>query len=905
MSKKKNRQRRKKVREQKQTEALTYRELMAQGNFHGAAKRLKVELEREPTNDLRRALAGCLLKLDEHQEAAATLLSIEDKSSNELGLAGWCYIRCGEWHNAKQTLGEAIQLEESAEDYYWLAVAQAEGRERYKLDTTTKDSIIGLLEKAISFQKCRPSAFLWLEELQRWDDEGAQKRLEILNEALARHPESEAVRLHLAERLTYYPKLRNFDDALETLRPLLDMESPPISALLYAFYVSKEKSDWSVALCYLNAIKPDPAQHEVDLLRVKADTLLKLGNTSEAIACYREVAEHGDLEERILGIFGTAWARLILEDMPQTKEDAAQATELWFEALVSNPYFSFGSGLLWVQGESFDYGTDSYYQPVFEVCDALLDSGEALEDELRGRLLYLLYRVRRPFINSEYSEEEVNALLLEAAELLSHPQLSFDLAPHYAYEDEDVYRAMEHHLNYWLWAYSSQDVSQEFPSSLSEFDYFAYSDRSLEEVLANHDVSEIHETALERLKACNDPGAIEAVFMPFYRSFWRQVLFTKRKFEEVADVTSTLLGSIPETVTLLFDRAFSLGELGKRDESEAVYRKLLEHDADNSSALHNLSILQEEKNLFDEALESSRRAATVAPNDDLITGRAKRLEEKAEQIRRELERREEFLSTAPVRWPQLDYYKRQLLVTLSMIEGFEDWEHLSQLSGIEVRYLPGHYKKILDLGMIVEDADKKPKVNRHILSLIQREQSHAIATRIIHAEPNIAFKPIFNSRLEYTIYSILVELFPNHLIFPNMALQTIFRYDRMRELLNSEEFGYYLRSQVDFCITSTASYLPIIAFEVDSDYHDSPEQMERDRRKDRIFQLGGVPLLRLRAHGRPTAQDMRHDIVEVVRAFIGEVIATGQRDGIYANVSREVDFERFGLEAGSEQNTTS
>ena len=57
----------------------------------------------------------------------------------------------------------------------------------------------------------------------------------------------------------------------------------------------------------------------------------------------------------------------------------------------------------------------------------------------------------------------------------------------------------------------------------------------------------------------------------------------------------------------------------------------------------------------------------------------------------------------------------------------------------------------------------------------------------------------------------------------------------MRELLDAETFRYFLMSQVDFCVTSTASYLPIIAFEVDSPYHDRPEQQDRDRKKNENF----------------------------------------------------------------------
>ena len=247
-----------------------------------------------------------------------------------------------------------------------------------------------------------------------------------------------------------------------------------------------------------------------------------------------------------------------------------------------------------------------------------------------------------------------------------------------------------------------------------------------------------------------------------------------------------------------------------------------------------------------------------------------------------------------MRWPHLDYYKKQLLVTLDLIDSFEDFGHLSRLSGIEERFVSAHYRKLVEQGMLIEYPDGSFKVNEHVAPLIRRERSHSIATKIVHSEPNISWKPIFNSRQEYTVYNILIGIFPNHLVFPNMALQTIFQYDRMKELLTAEEFRYFLMSQADFCVTSTANYLPIMALELDSDYHDSPKQLERDTKKDQIFRLGGVPLLRLRPHGRPSIQEMRQDIVEAVQALREELSVTGESSGIYSYFLQEIEAARLG-----------
>lgn len=66
---------------------------------------------------------------------------------------------------------------------------------------------------------------------------------------------------------------------------------------------------------------------------------------------------------------------------------------------------------------------------------------------------------------------------------------------------------------------------------------------------------------------------------------------------------------------------------------------------------------------------------------------------------------------------------------------------------------------------------------------------------------------------------------------------------------------------MDICIVSTANYLPILAYEVDSPYHDNPEQIVRDEKKNEIFKTGGIPLIRLRPHGHPSDMELRESII--------------------------------------------
>ena len=57
----------------------------------------------------------------------------------------------------------------------------------------------------------------------------------------------------------------------------------------------------------------------------------------------------------------------------------------------------------------------------------------------------------------------------------------------------------------------------------------------------------------------------------------------------------------------------------------------------------------------------------------------------------------------------------------------------------------------------------------------------------------------------------------------------------MQEALSADLFKSYLITRVDFCVVSTANYLPIIAYEVDSPFHEASKQKERDEKKNKIY----------------------------------------------------------------------
>lgn len=420
-----------------------------------------------------------------------------------------------------------------------------------------------------------------------------------------------------------------------------------------------------------------------------------------------------------------------------------------------------------------------------------------------------------------------------------------------------------------------------------------------------------HKAAFKRLQAAHRVELIADVYLVFYRSTWKRILTEGQMAQELVEVVRILTTALPgQTRPELWDYAYYAHDLPQlAAEAEQAYKRYLEGGV-NVGALHNLALLVERGGRLVEALAYAEQALALQPEKaDTMSIKERilrRIEQRKQDVLRQQElaeqrqrQRENLIRTAPERWAKVDQYKRRILGTLAALKTFEGFRELAHLVDMEERVLKGHWSKLVEQGMVIEGEDG-PQVNPHILDLVKRERAHAVVTRIVHTSSEMMTKPIFNSQQEYKIYTILLEVFPNQLVFPNMALQAIFPYARMQAVLSKEVFGYYLMASVDFCVTLTSTYLPLVAFEVDSDYHDSEKQKVRDERKDQIFATGGIALIHLRAFGQPSPQAIHYDIMEAVRTWLKQWRTTPHHKGWAIDLKQELDFDRFGLNGQEE-----
>lgn len=232
-----------------------------------------------------------------------------------------------------------------------------------------------------------------------------------------------------------------------------------------------------------------------------------------------------------------------------------------------------------------------------------------------------------------------------------------------------------------------------------------------------------------------------------------------------------------------------------------------------------------------------------------------------------LNKQDQFERTAVSRWPSLTAPARKLLSVFASIREYNGLAELANYASMDVVWVKRHYDKLVDLGMLLV-TDQKYRINPHIAPLLERESQHAVIGCIVRTQGTSAVKQVFNSQREFSIYQILVQVCPNHLVFPNCSLQSIMSFDRIKEFVNDDDFSYYLRASVDIVVVSSTTYLPMLAIEVDSVWHDTERQQKNDGKKDRLFAASGIPFMRLRPVGSPSENAIRSQVAEHVNELV-------------------------------------
>lgn len=107
-------------------------------------------------------------------------------------------------------------------------------------------------------------------------------------------------------------------------------------------------------------------------------------------------------------------------------------------------------------------------------------------------------------------------------------------------------------------------------------------------------------------------------------------------------------------------------------------------------------------------------------------------------------------------------------------------------------------------------------------------------------------KNLCASSQEQEFLKAVRQFFPGLRAYPNVPLRNFIDVPALGVLADDEMRRFSWSSQVDVLLC-TEDEDPIAGIELDSSHHDGTDARERDALKNRLFQLAGLPLVRIRA----------------------------------------------------------
>ena len=159
-------------------------------------------------------------------------------------------------------------------------------------------------------------------------------------------------------------------------------------------------------------------------------------------------------------------------------------------------------------------------------------------------------------------------------------------------------------------------------------------------------------------------------------------------------------------------------------------------------------------------------------------------------------------------------------------------------------------------------------------TLVEHSQMRKIqvTTNERNISPNIDYtRSLFGSPpspQEKYFYDACRERFPSHIIYPNVALQVVIDYDKIKPKLSKDEHKYFLAAVIDCVIFDQDNdYKPIYFFELDSSFHSKPRVMQNDELKDKIFSISGHKLYRIRRIAKHQGKD---EFIQVIKEIFGK-----------------------------------
>lgn len=336
-----------------------------------------------------------------------------------------------------------------------------------------------------------------------------------------------------------------------------------------------------------------------------------------------------------------------------------------------------------------------------------------------------------------------------------------------------------------------------------------------------------------------------------------------------------------------FKIAYSLNKYNYVEEAKYLYNELLNIDP-TSAVYNNLGAIYENRDELETAKEYYIKALELDKESELYNRNFNRVEE---SIKKNKEKEKELKN---IYFKRVESYEKSILFAIYKLSINQKVtvDKLQEVLGKTKQYIFSRVNKLIDLEMLCERNGYlyiQPIIREVIAAYIDPK----VERQVIKVDNTRFYRPIFYHESELMMYRVLQELFPQHFIFPNISLKTIFEIEKLKPVLDKELLEYLYMAHVDFAIINTTNYFPILTFEKDSEYNDSDYGKLLMKRKNEIFRIGGIPLIRVRFNSGIDYEKLKAEIREATKSLILEYQEEVSVGGI--NFSKEIDIKRFGI----------
>ncbi|WP_025680638.1 DciA family protein [Paenibacillus massiliensis] len=335
-----------------------------------------------------------------------------------------------------------------------------------------------------------------------------------------------------------------------------------------------------------------------------------------------------------------------------------------------------------------------------------------------------------------------------------------------------------------------------------------------------------------------------------------------------------------------FEIAYSFSELKNHEAAKRIYSSIVESGKESNAVCNNLGVIYSNDNNNEEALKWFKRAVELDPNDQIakknVLSTERELEEEKEKPKKLTE--SYFRDTNR-------YHNKLLFAIYKLKTQSMSIEQLAEATKQKVSYVEKNISELIHLG-ILSNQTGKLIIDPVIEKLVADYVDSKLERQIIQVDQTNMSRPIFYHESEISLYQVLLELFPQHFVFPNISLKTIVDVEKIRDMISNEQMNYLFMAHVDFAIISTSSYMPVLAIEKDSVYHDNNSTIKKDEIKNNIFRLSGIPLIRVRYNKAMAADKLKQEIRNATKELIIALQKDTSKDH---RLFSEVDIRNFGV----------